>query len=241
MEEPKLIDVYGKAIIDYFMGEKSKIITYSTVGGKDELPVAHLFRSYEKMPEIEKAALDITKGKVLDIGCGAGSHSLFLQEKNHSVKAIDISEGAIQVCKKRGIQNAEVMNLWDLKSEKFDTILSLMNGAGICGSLGMLPIFMAHLKSLLNPYGQVLIDSSDIIYMFEDEDGEVDLPEEDHYYGEVEFNLQYKKEKSGGFPWLYIDFHNLKHHAEASGFECKLIHKGEHYDYLAQLTLASEK
>ena len=239
MEEPKLIDVYGQAIIDYFMGKKSKITTYSTVGGKDELPVAHLFRTYEKMPEIEKAALDITKGRVLDIGCGAGSHSLFLQEKDHLVKAIDISEGAIQVCKKRGLKNAEVMNLWDLKAEKFDTILSLMNGAGICGSLDMLPDFMAHLKSLLNPNGRVLIDSSDIIYMFEDEDGEVDLPEDGHYYGEVEFNLQYKKEKSGAFPWLYIDYDHLKHYAEESGFECKLIHEGEHYDYLAQLTLAS--
>lgn len=241
MEEPKLFDVYGKAIIDYFMGEKSKIITYSSVGGKDELPVAHLFRSYEKMPEIEKIALDITKGQVLDLGCGAGSHSLYLQEKNHLVKAVDISEGAIKICKKRGLKNAVAMNLWDLKSEKFDTILSLMNGAGICGSLGMVPGFMAHLKSLLNPNGQVLIDSSDIIYMFEDEDGEVDLPEEDHYYGEVEFNLQYKKEKSGAFPWLYIDYYRLKHYAEESGFKCKLIHEGEHYDYLAQLTLASEE
>ena len=241
MEEPKLFDVYGKAIIDYFMGEKSKIITYSTVGGKDELPVAHLFRSYEKMPEIEKIALDITKGQVLDLGCGAGSHSLYLQEKNHLVKAVDISEGAIKICKKRGLKNAVAMNLWDLKSEKFDTILSLMNGAGICGSLGMVPSFMAHLKSLLNPNGQVLIDSSDIIYMFEDEDGEVDLPDEDHYYGEVEFNLQYKKEKSGAFPWLYIDYYRLKHYAEESGFKCKLIHEGEHYDYLAQLTLASEE
>jgi len=192
------------------------------------------------MPELEKVALELTKGKVLDLGCGAGSHSLFLQKKNYLVKAIDISDGAIQVCKKRGLKNAEIMNLWDLKSEKFDTILSLMNGVGLCGTLGMLPSFMAHLKSLLNPNGQVLIDSSDIIYMFEDEDGKVNLPEDGHYYGEVEFSFKYKKEKSGIFPWLYIDYDLFKHYAEESGFDCKLIYEGEHYDYLAQLTLALE-
>ena len=123
MEDLKLNDVYGQAIIDYFMGEESTIITYSSLGDKDEIPVAHLFRSYEKMPEIEKVALDITKGQVLDLGCGAGSHSLILQEKDHVVKSIDLSEGAIQICKKRGLKNAVAMNLWDLKSEKFDTIL----------------------------------------------------------------------------------------------------------------------
>lgn len=240
MKESKLNDVYGKAILDYLKGENAKIITYSSVAGKDELPVEHLFRSFEKMPEIERIALKMAKGEILDLGCGAGSHSLYLQEKKFKVKSIDISEGAITACKERGLKNADVIDLWELKSQKFDTILSLMNGAGICGSLERLPAFMAHLKSLLRPNGQILIDSSDIIYMFEDEEGEVELPDLNRYYGEIEFDLQYKNEKSGSFPWLYIDFYNLKHYAEASGFTCEMVHQGDHYDYLAQLTLDPE-
>ena len=240
MKEPKLNDVYGQAILDYLKGENSKIITSSSVAGKDELTVEHLFRSFEKMPEIEKIALRMAKGKILDLGCGAGSHSLYLEENNFHVKSIDISEGAIAACKERGLKNACVLDLWEMRSQKFDTIMSLMNGAGICGTLEKLPAFLAHLKTLLRPKGQVLIDSSDIIYMFEDEEGEIEIPQQDHYYGEIEFDLQYKEEKSGRFPWLYIDFYNLKHYAEASGFTCELIHQGDHYDYLAQLTHGSE-
>lgn len=236
----KLNDVYGKAILDYQKGENSKIITFSSIAGKDVMPVDHLFRPFDKMPEIEKTALKMAKGKVLDLGCGAGSHSLYLQEKKFQVRSIDISEGAIAACRERGLKNAGVLNIWDLKSEKFDTIISLMNGVGISGSLERLPAFIAHLKSLLNPGGQILIDSSDIIYMFEDEDGETDLPELNHYYGEIEFDLQYKGEKSGALPWLYIDFYNLKHYAEASGFNCELVQEGDHYDYLARLSLGDE-
>jgi SAM-dependent methyltransferase len=240
MKESKLNDVYGNAILDYLKGENAKIITYSSIAGEDELPVEHLFRPFDKMPELEKIALRMAEGKVLDIGCGAGSHSLYLQEKEVQVRSIDISEGAIKACKARGLKNAEVLNLWDLKSKKYDTILSLMNGAGICGSLETLPAFMDHLKTLLESNGQVLIDSSDIIYMFEDEAGEIELPDLNRYYGEIEFDLQYKDEKSGSFPWLYIDFYNLKHYAEASGFICELIHQGAHYDYLAKLSLNAE-
>lgn len=240
MKESKLNDVYGKAIVDYLKGEDAKIITLSTVAGKDELPVAHLFRSFDKMPEIEKIALKMAKGEILDLGCGAGSHSLYLQDQKFQIRSIDISEGAITACKERGLKNADVTDLWELKSQKFDTILSLMNGAGICGTLKRLPAFLAHLKSLLRPNGQILIDSSDIIYMFEDEEGEVELPDLSHYYGEIEFDLRYKDEMSGSFPWLYIDFYNLKHYAEGSGFKCEMVHQGDHYDYLAQLTLDSE-
>ena len=238
MERQPLHDVYGKAILDYHNGKNVTITTYSSVGGIDELPVEHLFRSFDQMPDIEQVALGLAKGHILDLGCGAGSHSLYLQGKNQVVKSIDISEGAIDVCLKRGLKKAEVIDLWDLHGQKFDTVMSLMNGAGICGSLDKLPAFLTHLKSLLRSQGQILIDSSDIIYMFEDEEGGTDLPD-DHYYGEVEFDLQYNGEKSGAFPWLYIDYYNLKHYAEEAGFKCKLMRQGDHYDYLARLTVDS--
>lgn len=236
MKQAVIKDVFGKAILDFHKGKNAVIETYSSVGGWDELPVKYLFRSFEEMPEIEQTALNLARGKVLDLGCGAGSHSLFLKHKGLFVKPVDISQGAIEVCKERGLKEAEAINLWDLKNTQFDTILALMNGAGICGSMKKIPEFLIHLKSLLTPGGQILVDSTDIIYMFEDENGEIDLSDINHYYGEVEFESKYDGELSGSYPWLYIDYYNLEQHALNQGLQCELILKGSHYDYLARIS-----
>lgn len=239
MTTSKINDVYGQAIKDHYTGKDTRLLTFSSIAGEDELPVAHLFRSFEEMPELERLALSLSSGHVLDLGCGAGSHSLYLEQNDYRVTALDISQGAIEVCQLRGLKRAICQDLWKLKNERYDTILALMNGAGICGTLSKLPDFLSHLKSLLQPKGQVLMDSSDLIYMFEDETGEADVPFVDHYYGEIEFDLEYQGKRSGRFPWLYIDFYNLQQHALEAGFMCELIKKGSHYDYLARLTPVS--
>lgn len=231
-------DIYGKALLDYLNNNYTEdLVTFSTISEKDILPLPYLFRSFKEMPRLEQFALDQCKGHVLDLGAGAGSHSLYLQSKNKQVTAIDISEGAIDVCKKRGVQNALVEDIWKLKNRKFDTILALMNGAGICGKLEHLAPFLLHLKSMMNPKGQILIDSCDIIYMYEDEQGAHWIPSNIPYYGEVEFNISYKKEKATSFSWLYVDFNTLQRCANDNGFFCELIHEGEYYDYLVKLTL----
>ncbi|WP_196890899.1 class I SAM-dependent methyltransferase [Aureivirga marina] len=234
-------DPFGKAVLDFQSNnEPQNIITHSSLAGEDEIPVNYLFRNYKEMPSIEQKALDLCKGKILDVGCGAGSHALYLQNKGKNVTAIDISEGAIEVCKLRGIQNASVENIWEYSGEKFDTILILMNGTGICGKLNKLDAFLKHLKSLLKPNGQILIDSSDIIYMFEDENGEYWIDASQDYYGEVVFSMEYKGEKSNDFDWLYVDFNTFQNCANYNGFLCELIEEGEHYDYLARLTVLED-
>lgn len=227
-------DLFGKAILDYQLGNYTEdLITWSSVSGEDVLPLPYLFRSYDEMPELERKALDMSFGKVLDIGCGSGSHSLYLQNKGFEVKAIDLSKGAVETCKLRGIKNAEQINVLDLKDEKFDTILALMNGAGMSGKLKDLTEFLLHLKSLLKTGGQILTDSSDISYMFEEE--EFFLEKSNDYYGEVIFKVSYKGEVDEPFNWMYVDFNTLKKKAEESGLACNLILKGEHFDYLAKL------
>jgi cyclopropane fatty-acyl-phospholipid synthase-like methyltransferase len=172
------------------------------------------------------------------VGCGAGSHSLYLQnERNIDVHSIDISENAIQACSLRGLKNAQAIDILNLENEKYDTILLLMNGTGIFETLEKTTIYLQKLKSLLNPNGQILIDSSDIIYMFdEDEDGGKWIPS-DTYYGELTFNLHYKNETEESFPWLYLDYNTLQNAAFANGLQCQLIMEGDHFDYLAQLTV----
>jgi SAM-dependent methyltransferase len=231
-----MLDLFGKAILDFQTNyAPSAIITETTISETDEMDVAYLFRSFNEMPKIEQKALQLTRGKVLDVGCGAGSHSLYLQEKGLEVNGIDISPRAIKACKLRGIKNAKVQNVLDLENDKFDTILLLMNGTGIFGTLAETSKYLQKLKSLLSPNGQVLIDSSDIIYMFdEDEDGSKWIPA-DGYYGELIFTISYKNETEKPFPWLYLDYNTLQNAAFANGLQCELVEEGNHFDYLARL------
>lgn len=231
-------DLFGKAILDYQTGNAPEnLITETSISEEDEMSIEYLFRDYTNMPKIEKKALQLAKGKVLDAGCGAGSHSLYMQnEKGMDVTSIDISANAIEACNMRGLKNAKVLDLMDMENETFDTIILLMNGTGIFEKLSKTSVYLQKLKSLLNKGGQILIDSSDIIYMFdEDEDGGKWILS-DGYYGELTFTVTYKNEKEEPFPWLYIDYNTLQNAAYANGLNCKLILEGEHYDYLAKLT-----
>jgi len=232
-------DLFGKAILDFQTNNSPEdLITETTISEEDEMSVAYLFRSYDEMPQMEQKALQLAKGKVLDVGCGAGSHSLSLQnDRNLDVTSIDISANAIQACTLRGLKKAKVQDVMTLENEKFDTILLLMNGAGMCGKLKNIPNFLLKLKSLLHPGGQILLDSSDIIYMFDDdEDGGKWIPGEG-YYGEIVFNISYKGEKEKPFDWMFIDYNTLQNAAFANGLQCELILEGEHYDYLAKLSI----
>lgn len=234
-------DVFGTALIDFQNGNYSEdIITYSSLDEKDALPLPYLFRDYDAMPKIEQKALDLCRGKVLDVGCGSGSHSLYLQKKGFEVTGLDTSEGAVATAKLRGVSDVIHSNIFDYSGMKFDTILLLMNGIGISGRLNEVDRLMAHLETLLNAEGQILLDSSDIIYMFElDDDGGHWIPNNGKYYGEVEFTMEYRGLKSAPFNWLYLDYKNLKELAEQKNLSCELVCEGPHYDYLARLQVQS--
>ncbi|CAM3753647.1 class I SAM-dependent methyltransferase [Flavobacterium gelidilacus] len=231
-------DLFGKAILDYQTNNSPEdLITETSISEADEMSVAYLFRNFDEMPKIEQKALELSKGKVLDIGCGSGTHSLYLQEKGFDVTSIDISENAIEACQLRGLKNAKVEDVLDLdENEKYDTILLLMNGTGIFETLENCSEYLLKLKSLLNENGQILIDSSDIIYMFDEgEDGGRWIPS-DGYYGELTFSVQYKGEIEETFPWLYLDYNTLQNACFDNGLKCELVLEGVHFDYLAKLS-----
>ncbi len=229
-------DLFGQAILDYqTQNAPEDLVTETNISEADEMSVAYLFRTHQDMPKIEKKALQFAKGKILDVGCGAGSHSLYLQQKGFDVTAIDISPNAIKACQLRGVKDARVQHLLELENEPFDTILLLMNGTGIFGTLAETTKYLQKLKSLLTPNGQILIDSSDIIYMFDqDEDGAYIVPAIG-YYGELTFSLSYKGQTEDSFPWLYLDYNTLQNAAHANGLQCELLLEGDHFDYLARL------
>ena len=230
-------DPMGAAILDFQQqGKAARLRVLSSMFEEDEMPVTHLFRSVPKMPLLEQKALQLAKGRVLDIGAGSGCHTLALQEKGFTVKAIDISPLSCEAMKLRGVKDAECINLFDDHlGTGFDTILLLMNGTGIAGKIEHLPALFQRLKALLNPGGQILIDSSDLKYIYENEDGSFDINLNGAYYGEVDYQMIYKDVKGERFDWLYVDFPLLKSIVETCGLHGELVEEGEHYDYLARI------
>ena len=230
-------DPMGAAILDFQkQGKAARLRVLSSMFEEDEMPVTHLFRSVPEMPVLEQKALQLAKGRVLDIGAGSGCHTLALQEKGFTVKAIDISPLSCEAMKLRGVKDAECINLFDDHlGTGFDTILLLMNGTGIAGKIEHLPDLFQRLKALLNPGGQILIDSSDLKYIYENEDGSFDINLNGAYYGEVDYQMIYKDVKGDSFDWLYVDFPLLKSIAETCGLHGELVAEGDHYDYLARI------
>lgn len=231
-------DLFGKALLDYQNGNYTEdIITATSISDEDTLPLPYLFRTYAEMPIIEKKALQFCYGKVLDVGCGAGSHSLYLQKKGFTVKAIDYSEGAVKTCKLRGVNTVSKQHILE-ETETFDTILLLMNGTGIFNTLNETPKYLNHLKSLLQTNGQLLIDSSDIKYMYETNDGGYWMDMNSDYYGELDYFITYKGEKEVPLKWLYLDFNTLHSLCATINLKCERLVEGSHYDFLAKITLA---
>ena len=232
-------DPMGAAIADYFNLHKAeKLRVFSSQFDEDEIPVKDLFRTSKLMPLLERTALKLATGRILDVGAGSGCHALALQEQGKEVCAIDISPLAVEVMQKRGVNNARLVNLFDEQFvDTFDTILMHMNGSGIIGRLEHMPVFFQKMKQLLSPGGCILMDSSDLRYLFEDEDGSFLINLAADYYGEIDFQVQYKAIKGDSFDWLYIVFQTLSLYAAECGFKAELIKEGKHYDYLAKLTV----
>lgn len=229
-------DPMGAAIYDYhFNGSADTLIVHSSMFEDDEIPVPDLFRSFEDMPELEKIALEEATGRILDVGAGSGCHSLALKRMGKEAVAIDISGLSVEVMKHRGV-DARQVNLYDEAfSERFDTVLMLMNGTGIIGTLDNMPAFFTRIRQLLSPGGSLIIDSSDLRYLFEEEDGSLMIDLADDYYGLLDYQMEYKGVNGEPFDWLYVDFDTLAFYAEENGFSAELVAEGEHYDYLARL------
>ncbi len=231
-------DPMGAAIYDFHKnGNAETLRVFSSQFEEDEIPVADLFREFEDMPELERTALELAEGTILDVGAGSGCHSLALGKQGKRTVAIDISPLSVEVMRERGV-DARQINLYDESfTEKFDTVLMLMNGTGIIGTLDNMPIFFDRIRRLLKPEGCLLIDSSDLRYLFEEEDGSLMIDLADDYYGLLDYQMQYKDVVGDPFNWLYVDFETLAFYAGENGFEAELVAEGEHYDYLARLTV----
>lgn len=228
-------DPLGVCIRDFFRTGVDKPMR-SWVNGKEE-PLMYpsiFFRKEKEMNEVEFTALSLVQGQILDVGAGAGCHSLLLQLKGHHVTSIETSEYSCEVMQQRGISDVVHGDIMRYSGKKFDTILLLMNGFGIAGDEESLPAFLKHLKSLLNEGGRILGESTDIFYIHQTERGVTDIDLSKGYYGEVEFKVRYGSLEST-FPWIYPDEYLLEEIALEAGFKMEIPVRGDRYNFLCEL------
>jgi SAM-dependent methyltransferase len=231
-------DPLGQAVIDYLETKtETDVIVQSDSFDDDVIPTKYFFRKLEEMPLTEQKAMEMANGKILDVGAGAGCHSIYLQNRGEDVTAVDISPLACECLKKRGIKNVILNSFANLEGEKYDTILFLMNGIGVEGGMESIPDLLNQLRKLLNEGGQVIFDSSDLRFLYENEDGSFDINLNDKYYGEFQFKMSYKDIEGDFFDWIYIDADTMRGIAEANGFNFEKVYEDEHYAYLAKMSL----
>lgn len=231
-------DIFGNAFKDFLGGDTSAVFKVHTdITDTEDLAVEYFFRDFEKLPAWEQLALDNCKGRVLDVGAGAGSHALILQQRGFDVTALDISPGAVEVMTKRGIKNAVCDDFFLYQEKGFDTLLFLMNGTGMAQTLPGLENLFVHCRKLLKPGGSILLESADLMYMYEDEDGAYCIPMNENYYGEINYQIEYMGIKGNPFPWLFADFDSMASVAMSCGFSVQMLFHGESLNYLAKLTL----
>lgn len=227
-------DVYGEALYDFYHKQFTEDLLLHTNQVETEvMPVDLFFRDSSELPEQELIALALCDGKVLDVGAGAGCHTLYLQEMGMEVTALEISEKACEVMRLRGVKNIIQQDIFSYEEQQYDTLLFLMNGIGLAESIQGIRRLFEHCKKLLKPGGQLLFDSSDINYYYD----EGTTKPSDRYYGEVNFQYEYKGVKGKPFGWIYIDQQELIKIGNEMGWVVQILDEDDHYQYLVRMEL----
>jgi 2-polyprenyl-3-methyl-5-hydroxy-6-metoxy-1,4-benzoquinol methylase len=158
-------DPLGAALMDYLTIGQAVISVEREDGRISREDIALHFRDYRQWPQAEKSALAFAAGRVLDIGCGAGRHALYLSTQGSSVVAVDKSPGAIVVCQRRGVEHAyRVAGLEDAirtAPGQFDTILMLWGNFGLFGNLNRADRLLRRIRKVCAPGARILAASAD--------------------------------------------------------------------------------
>lgn len=226
-------DIYGEALSLFQQEGKldSPLLLHSTYGDIEEMPIEVFFRTEEDFPELEFIALSLCDGKVLDVGAGVGSHALYLQEKGFDVTALEISSPACNVMSERGVHQIVTDSFWSYNASKYDTLLFLMNGIGIAEDLDGFRRLLTHAKTMLTANGQLLFDSSDISYLYE----EYRIPRPDYYFGEIGYQYEFRGNKGVPFRWLYLDQSTLIRIAHEEKWVVQILYEDDNDQYLVRM------
>jgi SAM-dependent methyltransferase len=231
---------HEQAMSAYHRGNHAATIVVYDDYERDELPVAYFFRPPSEFPPLEQLALDLSRGRVLDVGAGSGCHALALQERGLEVTAIEVLPGLVDILRERGVRDVRLATWMDLEAEPFDTVLMMMNGLGLAETLGGLRRFFRDARRLVQPDGQILADSTDVRVYMEPKvgrSGDATTRPDGRYIGELHFQLEFEGSKGPPFGQLYVDPETLIEYADLEGWSCEIVLDPDKYgNYLARLT-----
>jgi SAM-dependent methyltransferase len=234
------MEPYGRSLLDSFNGDTSaKVVVHRDDGLAEDMPPSIFFRKHADFSPLEQKAMTLCRGHVLDIGAGAGCHSLVLQDRGMRVLAIDFSPHAIEVISKRGVKECRQVDVFEFHEEQFDTLLMMGHGIGIAGDISGLDRFLRHAHKLLKPDGQIVLDSLDV--RCTDNPRHLAYQEANRqagrYFGEFRLRFEYKGQMGPSFGWLHVDPETLTDHAQRTGWSCRVVCQEDSGNYLAQLTV----
>ena len=236
----KSMEPFGLALKEFYEGNKqAKVIFNRDDGLREDLYVFPYFRTEKDFSLIEKQAIALCRGTILDIGAGVGPHSLELQKLGLEVYTIDISFNACEIMKKRGVMKVKCSTVYDLKEMAFDTILIMGRSIGFVENLSGLKKFLNFCKGLLNPSGFILLDSLDV----QQTTNQIHLAYQNEnlksgrYFGEIRLQIEYKGQLGEKFQILHVDPHTLTNTANEVGWSCDILRNEKNGDFLAKIFL----
>ena len=228
---------FGVALLDYYRGDHEATISMHIDDAFTTLqPVGDFFRE-PRTHELERLALDLCRGRVLDVGAGAGIHTLLLQEEGCDVSAIDICPEAVSIMRDRGVADVHLGDIMSLENETFDTLLMMGHNIGMVETLDKLEPFLRHARTITAPDGQILLTSKDVRVT----DEPVFLAyqqrnvEAGRFIGEVRISMEYGGIRGPLFSWLHVDSETLAAHAARTGWQIGVVKKQPDGNYMAQL------
>ncbi len=235
----KAMEPFGKALIAYARGALDAELVIRRDDGREEtLPVSLFYRGEADFSPIDRLAIELCHGSVLDVGAGAGPHSAVLQRRGHSVTALDVCADAVEVARRRGIVDVVCGDILSFEGGPFDTLIMMGHGIGMVETIDGLKQFLAHAPSLLAPGGRVLVHSLDV--RGTSDAGHLAYQEANrnagHYIGEIRTQLEFQVSTGPYCGWLQVDAETLREHAESAGWRCDVVLRAEGGDYLAKLT-----
>jgi SAM-dependent methyltransferase len=229
------------ALLDHYRtGRPRRVAATRADGVSFEIETEEYFTLEGALAELDAIAIERCRGRVLDVGAGAGRHALALQARGLAVVAIDVSPIAVALCRARGVRDARVCDVMRLDSEeplgRLDTILFGMQTIGVAGGVGTLGRLLGRLAAVLAPGGELLVDSSALREAWEGDDSDTTPGR-----GEIVLSTRYRGWRGEPFPWLYLSEQDLRGVAAEAGFEMETLGRVPSGEFLAALRPAASR
>lgn len=231
------MNLFVNALKAYHAGNRSaSFLIRRDDGFEVQVPVS-LFFSEQAFPDLEVRALDLCKGRVLDIGAAAGRHSMELIRRGFSVTSLDIASDVEDILRDRGIKEIVISDVFTFSGDRFDTLLMLMNGIGIVGTVDRLDLFLNHAHRLVASGGQILCDSIDVSVT--SDPIHVAYRQQNiasgRQPGQQSFTITYENQQGAVFDWLHIDFPTFSRHCLKANWKAELIYEDGDGHYLCRV------